>query len=403
MTGWIRPLALVAVLLLMSLSPTPVQAEGGLAIVKNSVSVNYPGSIDFYLAAESDEDIIDVRLCYRVDRESFAQVTSEVFIKFDAATSVDVGWSWDLRTTGGLPPGTVISYWWLVTDAAGDRVETLPVRLEFNDTGHDWRSITEVGITLYWYQGDESFARELMAAAQAALERLSEDTGAQLKKAVDLYIYADAYDLQRSIIFAQEWTGGMAFSRYGTVAIGVALYNISWGKRAITHELTHLVTHQMTFNPYGDLPTWLNEGLSMYAEGEMEPVYRVYLEQAIADDSLISVSSLSSPFSAFAAKSYLSYAQSHSLVGFLIEEYGQEKMFELLNTFVQGSSGDGASLKVYGFDMDTLNNLWRDYIMTPTPVEPVEETEVNPALIGLLFLVAAAAVSAVFWFWRRQQ
>ncbi|GAI54848.1 unnamed protein product, partial [marine sediment metagenome] len=31
---------------------------------------------------------------------------------------------------------------------------------------------------------------------------------------------------------------------------------LDWGKRALAHELGHLVTHQITFSPYGAiLPT----------------------------------------------------------------------------------------------------------------------------------------------------
>jgi hypothetical protein len=56
----------------------------------------------------------------------------------------------------------------------------------------------------------------------------------------------------------------------------------------------------------------------------------------------------------------LSYAQSYELVRYLVNEYGREKMFELLNTFRQGSGYDEALLTVYGFDMDGLDTLWRD-------------------------------------------
>jgi hypothetical protein len=37
-------------------------------------------------------------------------------------------------------------------------------------------------------------------------------------------------------------------------------------------------------------------------------------------------------------------------------------MLELLNTFGEGSSYDGAVNRVYGFDMDGLDSLWRQYI-----------------------------------------
>jgi hypothetical protein len=164
------------------------------------------------------------------------------------------------------------------------------------------------------------------------------------------------------MIFPQEWTGGVAYTRYGVIAIGIAPNNLRWGKRATVHELAHLVTQQMTFNPYNSLPNWLNEGLSMYAEGELEAMYVGYLERGVAEDSLISVRSLASPFSAFAGQTYIAYAQSYSLVEFLINSYGQDKMYELLSTFKQGSSYDGALIKVYGFDMDGLDGLWRDWV-----------------------------------------
>jgi hypothetical protein len=77
---------------------------------------------------------------------------------------------------------------------------------------------------------------------------------------------------------------------------------------------------------------------------------------------LFTARSLASPFSAIGGQASLAYAQSYSLVEFLISDYGQGRMLELLNTFRQGSSYDGALTKVYGFDTDGLNVLWRDYI-----------------------------------------
>ena len=353
---------LVASLCLVLLGSTLVQAQGKLRISDNSAEAEFPSKLHFNLSMESDVDITDIRLCYTVDRESYAQVTSEVYIDFVPDTDVDVEWAWDMRKTGGLPPGSSVEYWWRVEDVNGDKIETTPVRVRFDDNRYSWRSLTEGKVTVYWYQGDQFFAGEIMEAAQQALVRLTEDTGAYLKKPAKLYIYANARDLKGAMIFPQEWTGGVAFTRYGVIAIGIAPHNLSWGKRAITHELTHLVIHQMTLNPYSGLPTWLDEGIAMYNEGPLEAGFVNYLKKAIAENSLISVRSLSSPFSAFAKESYLAYAQSYSLVEFLITSYGQGKMLELLNTFSQGSSYDGTLEKVYGFDMDGLNTLWRDYV-----------------------------------------
>jgi hypothetical protein len=269
---------------------------------------------------------------------------------------------------GGMPPGSSLEYWWRVEDANGNKKGTAPVTVHFDDTRYSWRSLTQGEVTLYWYDGDDSFAQELMVAAQDALERLAEDTGAELEKPAKLYIYASTSDLMGAMIDPQEWTGGVAYTRYGIMAIGISSNNINWGKRAIAHELTHLVIHQMTLNPYNSLPVWLDEGLAMRTEGELGSEYADYLEEAIDEDSLISVQSLCSPFSAYTEKAALSYAQSYSLVDFLITSYGRDKMLELLNAFREGSGYDAALEEVYGFDMDGLYSLWREYIAAPAGV-----------------------------------
>ena len=348
--------------LLMLLSPLPVQAQGGPIVQQNSAQVDFPLYLHFNLAAESDANITDIRLHYIVDQTSFAQVVSEVYIDFTPATSVEVSWTFDLRRIGGLPTGSSVEYWWAVTDANAAQVVTSPALVQFNDLRNAWQSLTEGMVTLYWYQGKESFARELMATAQQTLDRLAEDTGAYLEKPVNLYIYGSSRDLRGAMIFPQEWTGGVAFPRFGTIAIGIAPGELDWGRRAIAHELAHLVVHQVTLNPYNDIPVWLDEGLAMYAEGEPESRLLSLLNKAITENRVTSVRSLSSPFSADAQEANIAYAQSYSLVEFLISRYGQAKMLELLDTFGQGSNYDEALMKVYGFDMDGLNKRWLDYM-----------------------------------------
>ena len=234
-------LALAVCLLLTILSPTLVQAQSGLAVTETSAEAAFPYQLNFSLSARSDTDITDIRLCYVMERTGFAQVISEVYIEFVPSSSVDVGWALEMVKTGGLPPGSVVEYWWIVKDDSGDRVETTPAQVQFDDTRYDWRSLTEGKVTLYWYQGNDAFAQELMVAAQEVIARLAEDTGAELERPARLYIYADSGDLQGAMIHPQEWTGGVAFTRYGTMAIGVSPNNIEWGKDAIAHELTHLV------------------------------------------------------------------------------------------------------------------------------------------------------------------
>ncbi len=355
-------LATAISLLLVLLWPALVQAETGITVSGNSAEAQFPLKLNFNISARSPVNITDVRLHYTVDQESYAVVTSEVYLDFVPATAINASWTWDMRRTGGLPPGTVVEYWWTVKDAGGGQVGTTPQKISFDDKRHNWQSLTEGKVTILWYDGGRSFAQELMSTAQEALKRLADETGAFLKNPVEIYVYADASDLQGAMVFPQEWTGGVAYTRFSAIAIGIAPGNLSWGKRATVHELTHLVTHQMTANPYNDLPTWLNEGMSMYSEGSLEPDYVNILKTAVRNNDLMTVRTLSSAFSTDPMKAYLAYAESYSLVEFLISTYGRDKMLGLYNAFSRGEGYyDGALEKVYGFDMDGLNKAWQDY------------------------------------------
>ena len=359
-----KKLLLVVLLICLSIvliTPGAVQAEGDLTVTGSFARVNFPASISFSISAVSNVDITDIRLCFTIERMEYARVVSEIYVGFTPDTSVSTQWVMDMRKTGGVPPGASLHYWWVVTDADGDEARTMPEHIVIDDNRYDWRQITEGNVTIFWYKGDNAFATELMEATQLALTRLEENTGAVLEEPIRFYVYASSSDLQGAMIFPQEWTGGVAYTRYGVIAIGISPDedDVEWGKRVISHELTHLVIHQVVFNPYNDLPTWLDEGLAMISEGELTYNFTNAFARAWNENRVISVRSLASPFSAYADESLLAYAESYLLVEYLIENYGRDKMFELLNTFKEGSGYDEALDKVYGFDMDGLNTLWR--------------------------------------------
>jgi hypothetical protein len=353
-------LALIIISLLVFFIPGTVQAQDGLTVSPALVTVNFPNSIIINISAKSDVNITDIRVHYTLERQAFAQVIAEVCVSFTPAKEVSAQWVWDMRRTGALPPGTNITYWLTVTDSSGAEVETLPSVVQFSDSRYTWKTLQEGQVTLYWYSGGDVFGEELMAAAQTALTKMADNAGAELESDVKLYIYGSAADLQGAMINPQEWTGGVAYSQYGTIAIGInPATELEWGKRTISHELTHLVNYQVTANPYNSLPTWLDEGLAMFSEGELDPTFAAALAIAEVQDSFISVRSLCSSFSAYTEQALLAYAQSYTIVTYLINEYGRDKMRELLNVFRQGSGYDEALESVYGFSMDALDSLWK--------------------------------------------
>jgi len=366
-----KGIAAFVILLLLSLlctfctsaSRQFIQVDG-FEITLSEPRIEFPDSITFDIEVESDAEISKITFQYQVDKMSVLPVTSVAFPEFEPETSVKTSWTWDLSKIGGLPPGSDLEYWWSIEDDQGDRVETSPDELSFDDERYSWKSLTSDQITLLWYHGNDSFAQILMSTAHQALDRLADDTGAELEERADIYIYADSQDLLGALVYPQEWTGGVAFTEFDTIAIGISPSDLYWGERAIAHELAHLVVHQVTFNGYGvELPTWLDEGLAMHAEGGLDSGFQSALLSAITNNELFSVKSLCSSFPAQTEEAYLAYAQSYSLVEFLLQEHGgKTKMLELLNNFKQGSGYVDALDEVYSLDIEQLDTLWRDYV-----------------------------------------
>src|SRR4030043_22587 len=136
----IKRIALIASALLWLLSPSLVAAEAAITVIASNVEVSFPNRAVFTVQAESYADIVDVRLCYQVDRMNYAEVVSEGWADFAPASRVEANWVWDM-TNAGLPPGAEGTYWGVIGDEGGNRVETTPKIMHFDDSRFPWRRL----------------------------------------------------------------------------------------------------------------------------------------------------------------------------------------------------------------------------------------------------------------------
>lgn len=354
-----KSLTIFAILLLLFLPLTAVSAHAPLAISINEAILNFPESITFRATIQSDQPINAVVLEYGTQQLTCGQVVAKAFPSFTPDKTVNVEWTWDMRQSGSLPPGTTIWWHWRYRDAAGNEAVSEDQTVTWLDHIHPWQTLSEGQIRLHWYNQSESFARDLLSAAQKGLERNASQAGLIPDAPIDLYIYASTDDMRQAVLYEPSWTGGMAFPEHNIVILGISATDLDWGRNAIVHELTHVLVGHLTFSCLGDVPTWLNEGLAVFSEGDLDPYSQNQLEKAIQSNTLLSVRSLSGSFSEVADKANLSYSQSYSIVKFLIETYGQEKMTQLLIALRDGATIDDALRQIYGFDVDGLEDAWR--------------------------------------------
>jgi hypothetical protein len=391
-----RKTLLISILILTINLPPIFRASAApqADVTNNTVTFSFPETATFSAAITSSAEISSVVLEYGNEQLTCGDVVAKAFPEFTPSTTVNVSWTWDMRQSGSLPPGAKLWWRWRVTDKNGSESLSETQTALWLDNKYDWQTITQGDINFHWYNGNEAFAKDLLNAAQSGLTLLKNDAGLTPDSPVDLYIYANTDDMKDAILYEPTWTGGQAFSEQNIVIIGISQAELDWGRSTIVHELAHVLVGHLTFSCLGNVPTWLNEGLAVYSEGQLDPQSQAQLDYAIRYDQLLSVRSLSAGFSEIPDKANLSYSQSYSIVKFLIDAYGQDKMSVLLTTLRDGTNIDDALVNIYGFDVDGLEDAWRWAIGAGPRLASAQPTALaTPTFVPTIIPVSGASLA----------
>jgi hypothetical protein len=178
----------------------------------------------------------------------------------------------------------------------------------------------------------------------------------------------------RSLAASRELiTEGQAFDSESVVLVLAGRSDIG----TATHEMTHILVARAA-NSSGNVPLWLNEGLAEYGNLDQTVSYERFLEWAAGTDRLILLKNLRS-FPGDPNLTLVAYGQGRSAVKFMVDEYGEAKMAQLLATLGGGSNISDALDIVYGFDLTGLENLWRESIGAEPYIEPTPGPTPTPA------------------------
>jgi len=371
-------------------SASIVGLQSSITISQDDATARFAQDVRFTLHARGDASIREVILFYRIAGGS---VVTRAYPDMTPGRDVTASFTWQLEP-GELPPGSEITYWWEVSDNAGGQLRTGDQSITYDDDRFQWKESDSGLVRLYYYGNTRPDA--LLKTALAAIDKQQSDIGIQLTQPVRIYVYANKSDMSKAIPSRSE-----AYDA-ATTTLGIALGddvllllgNASGLDQTVAHELSHIVVGQATAGPLSRLPRWLSEGLAMYAEGTLPAGYRSALDRAVRTDSLISVRSLSG-YSGDPEQVDLFYGESQSLVTFLLDQYGRDKMNELLGVFKVGAYQEDALQKVYGFGLDELDTRWRAKLglgprqpaTTPAAV-PTPAPSAIPQLCGASLLPA---------------
>jgi len=383
---------LLALILSFSLLAVPTVSAAPLTEVTGDQPIlDFPNTITFHTKISANSNITSVVLEYGTEQQTCGDVIAKAFPDFSPAKSVNVEWTWDMRQSGSLPPGAAIWWRWRYTEETGKESVSDQKTVTWLDSVHSWQTISSGELNLHWYGKSKTFAQEMLNAGTEGLGRNEKQAGLKTDSPIDLYVYPNYDGLREAILYESSWVGGQAFSDENIVIMGTSGSDSDWDKNTVIHELTHVLVGHLTFSCLSYVPQWLNEGLAVYSEGPLDPQFQEPLDQAIQDDNLLTIRSISGAFSEVASKADLSYAQSYSVVNFLIETYGQDKMTALLLALRDGATTDAALTQTYGFNIDGLETEWRKSIgAKPEPVSAQPTVQPTPTYVPTIIPVSGA-------------
>ncbi len=330
-------------------------------MIGNRFTNQFQKQLLFELDAQSDAPIAEVALFVQVDGIA---ASSRQIPEFAKDSQVQAKYEWNLGRSY-LPPGVTGRFWWMLRDSAGNELQTAKSSFRVEDVAYSWAELSNANLTLHWYAGNNSFGQALFERAVLAMGILERDTGVAVERPIHMWIYGKRSDYFRALEpGAAEWTGGRAFPDFGIIAINIEPNELEWGKRVATHELAHILIRGLVNSPLGELglPQWLDEGLAVYYEtipGALDQQFQSSLNRAIRDDTLAPIRTLTGSFPSDPRAANLAYAESYSVVDFIIRRYGQEKLAQLLQVFKRGAYYDDALQEIFSVDADGLEAEWR--------------------------------------------
>ena len=286
---------------------------------------------------------------------------------------------WD-TSVNYVVPNTLITYQWRAID--GETVtlsEEGTIRYQDDRPGLDWQSAQLGEATVHWYGGAETEARrfgELTAQGVARAEHL---LGTELAGPVDVFIY----DTREEFFGAlgpgvREWTGAAAYSELRTIFMWLGGGSPSYLEVAMLHEVTHIVFHDATDNPFHEPARWLNEGIATWSETSEGADERAIVALEASGGGLFAFDAITEQFPIGERGGRLSYAQGTTMVDLIVDRYGEDAIAAIAAAYRDGASDADALAAGTGVSADELYAAFYEEFGVDAP-EPVAVEPIPPS------------------------
>lgn len=375
--------------------PIPI-LQSFLTFESFSVTHTFGSQITFSVTAKSDADVTAAVVLMRTsdsDRTEVIQASVAPSKNLKAQVTREL-------QAQPISPFTTITYSWRLTDSQGRTFTSSEQKHKYDDNRFKWQTLEREAIIAHWYSGDLTFGQYIADTGFQSLDRASRFINAPRPTKVDVYVYANLSDLQSSLrLIGRNWVSGHADPKIGAVMVSASpdLMGRADLERDVPHEIAHIMIYQATRAGYDRMPVWLDEGLAVNSELQPRPDFAAALSDAVKNNSLIPISSLCGSFGS--ERAHLSYAESASLVRYILDRWGSAKMKSLLSAYRDGATCEGGVQRELNVSLLELQTDWQRDVLNSNPTTNF----LRNAVPWLVIFVPVALIIALFIFVPKQK
>lgn len=316
-------------------------------------------------------------MVFKVNLEGGTPQELQILLRFADADSTFVApvtavgdtatYRWDAAAEH-VTPNTRVEYEWRATTTGGEIVSPAKTLLYDDDrAGLDWHTVTMGDATLHWVGNAEQQARHFGDLTAAAASRAEKWLGHQLDGPVDIFVYQTQDQFFGALgPGAREWTGAAAFPELRTVFMYLHANPQSYLDTVVTHEVTHVVFHDATANPFHEPARWLNEGLATWAE-QQNANQQASLVRSDASQGLLAFDAIGQQFPIDRDQALLSYAEGTTMVQMIVSQHGTAGLARLAAAYRAGATDASALQAATG---ETAKQLYASYFHSFGATEP---------------------------------
>lgn len=368
-----------------------------IRVTSVSHEVDFPNGIWLELEAEADSDIIDIKVIYRL-----AEHDSTVYGYPQFVPGRSVKSRFKIPTSGlsYLPSGVGIQYHYIIKGSRGAMLKSSTYGFVYLDPRYDWREDRAGFMNLLTHGISRDTVNEIAIAVNDRLEEMKRVYGLDVvhpKKGVifnDRKEASHGFPMVSNTAQEEHVYQGFAFYQFDLFAL------VGLDINGMVHEMSHLLLHDAVNNPGSVIPAWLNEGLAMHFEGNS--LHRQFeVEKAVKEGRLLHLRNMNI-VPGRPEDVRLFYTQSWSIVAFMFDAYGSDRITELIRVMNRGVRVDDAIEKVFGITIDQLEGAWSTKVLAQTPLVSKQDlSAISSYLLIAMAVVFSGTVLALHWTVRR--